>query len=423
MRQYMDVAARVAGIIIIVAGAAVTGCAEGLRNNPFDRAEGRSEPAPTIDETDPNPDSPGPATQDTLAEVEAFLESVRQYTRAHQALSPALPNPGTVQSGLVTSSPSHLPDVSASAARSNAPISNAQVPVDAMKTEALKQEASQPARTLAIPVVEAVSIQSSVPPTNTAMPDESTGTANTAIHVFPPESTLSVEEYIDALRDSGADLAPTEAYWRLRMLLVALGREAEPVAQEHHLSPESSDILEALTAVAADVRRVFRDPFARWDRSLASVADLHRLLAESADLQIPTVAFCREVRSFGSYDPMLPGEFIAGRANRAIVYCEIDNLQSKPTDDGLFKSVLATRMEVFDVDGKSVWHADEPEIIDNCRRRRTDFFIAQRAILPPTLPAGEYTLKITVEDTLAGKTNEATHPFQIHGPASLASGG
>ena len=75
------------------------------------------------------------------------------------------------------------------------------------------------------------------------------------------------------------------------------------------------------------------------------------------------------------------------------MYSEIANLRAEKTAEGLFQTRLGTRLEVLTADGKSVWQREELEIVDTCRRRRSDFFIAQRVTLPPTLPAGDYVLR------------------------------
>jgi hypothetical protein len=72
--------------------------------------------------------------------------------------------------------------------------------------------------------------------------------------------------------------------------------------------------------------------------------------------------------------------------------------------------------------GQSIWQHEEPEIVDICRRRRTDFFVAQRITLPPTLSAGDYVLKVLMEDRLSGKANEGTCVFTIGMPVSMANG-
>jgi len=69
-----------------------------------------------------------------------------------------------------------------------------------------------------------------------------------------------------------------------------------------------------------------------------------------------------------------------------------------------------------------LWTHEEPEIVDDCRRRRRDFFIAQRVALPANLPAGELVLKVLVTDKQSGKAQESTLPITMSG-SSVATRG
>jgi hypothetical protein len=155
--------------------------------------------------------------------------------------------------------------------------------------------------------------------------------------------------------------------------------------------------------------------------AVSRAEELVHALADRADPIVPTVALCRKVVTFGSYDEMTEEEFVAGRTTQTILYCEVRNFRSEKTSDGLHRTVLGTRLEILTSNGQSVWQHEEPEIVDLCRRRRTDFFIAQRITLPPTLSPNDYVLKVLVEDKLSGKANEATHPFTIGLPTSIAA--
>ena len=78
-----------------------------------------------------------------------------------------------------------------------------------------------------------------------------------------------------------------------------------------------------------------------------------------------------------------------------------------------YRTVFATRLEVLTAEGRTVWQHEEPKVIDRCQRRRHDFFIAQRVTIPGTLSAGEYVLKMMVEDKLSGRVSEAVHTFHV----------
>jgi hypothetical protein len=161
------------------------------------------------------------------------------------------------------------------------------------------------------------------------------------------------------------------------------------------------------------VRRLAIDPLGVGAHALERIDELRQAVADRGDPIVVEVALCRNVVTYGVYEEMPPEAFVAGRTTQTIAYSEVRNFRSELSDDGTYSTVLATRLEVFTVDGHSVWQHEEPEIKDMCRRRRTDFFIAQRITLPPTLPAGDYVLKVMVEDKLSGRASEASHPFAL----------
>ena len=72
-------------------------------------------------------------------------------------------------------------------------------------------------------------------------------------------------------------------------------------------------------------------------------------------------------------------------------------------------------------DGDSLWRHEQPDIVDNARQRREDFFLAQLVTFPSTLGPGEYVLKVSIEDKAAAKACEAVFPFTIGSPIMTAS--
>ncbi len=231
-----------------------------------------------------------------------------------------------------------------------------------------------------------------------------------------------VDRIISTLKTRAAGSNDFESEWRLRLVQLAFQPDAEAAEVSPDISQEARSLLTALIRAAVAVRRAMRNPLLVGEEALAGVNELREVLTRRADPVVTAVAFCRKVVTFGVYEEMAAGDFVAGRTIQTIVYSEIRNFQSDRTDDGKFRTRLATRLEVLTADGQSVWQHEEPEIADFCRRRRTDFFIAQRIALPPTLPAGDYVLKVMVEDKRSGRVSETSTPFVISSAISLAKG-
>jgi len=75
--------------------------------------------------------------------------------------------------------------------------------------------------------------------------------------------------------------------------------------------------------------------------------------------------------------------------------------------------LLGETVELYDANGQSVWRQAHDQIPDLCRRARRDFFLAVEVALPATLPAGTYSLKVTVEDKLSATADQAQLPITL----------
>jgi hypothetical protein len=147
--------------------------------------------------------------------------------------------------------------------------------------------------------------------------------------------------------------------------------------------------------------------------ALAAADELRRLLSQQSPVMIPKVALVTRVASFGSYEAISPASFPAGAPVSAFLYTEVTNFRSEPAADGKLRTLLSEAVEVFDADGKVIWQRSEPAIEDRTLSPRRDFFIPFPIHLPADTPAGEYTLKVTIEDKLGATTDQRRLTFTI----------
>lgn len=229
--------------------------------------------------------------------------------------------------------------------------------------------------------------------------------------------TPSTEEAVLAgVKSQLAGATDFDSAWRWATVRSAIGGDNDDAP---HLSQEARNAHARLTALGDAVRDAFRDAFGPTGGALEELEGLREALVERSDPAIGTIALCRKVVTFGVYEPLPETELVGGRAVAAIVYVEIGNLRTESVADGGFRSALRTRLELFTEAGASVWNREEPQIEDVCRRRRRDFFIAQRVTLPATITSGEYVLKVYVEDRLSGRATESSQPLSIGGATAL----
>ena len=220
-----------------------------------------------------------------------------------------------------------------------------------------------------------------------------------------------------------AESADLDTIWPLKLAQLAFHRDNEALELPASLPTVTRDILSAMLRLVPAIRAVARDPMTHGNSALSRVDELRELLADQADPRVLAIALCRKVVTFGVYEELDAEDFVAGREFPAIVYSEIQNLHAEETDDGRFRTELGTRLEVLTAEGQSVWEHEEPNIVDICRTPRKDFFVAERITLPSTLVAGDYVLKVSVEDKLSARFDEMTHPFTILPNLSTAGAG
>ena len=415
-RSLEAIAARLA----LVAGFTVLlcGCAT-LRPKWMDRQpEARVAPEP------PTAAQPTDETeQEALTAIEEFLERTREYQFGNRALSSAKES-----SSGATSAPAA--GATTGAEMNNEPLRTgpASARLPGWRDEAFANTQVMLASTQAsvprpaLPVVQSVSIRSAPLLETPAASPVRMKTTNEPLEMQHPEMLGLVDRLISHLKTRAAETNDFDSEWRLRFAQLAVQRDVGAARVSTSLPQEGQRILSALIKVAVAVREAARNPLAVGSDALGRIDELREVLADRADPTVTTVALCRKVVTFGVYEEMAGDDLVSGRTLQTIVYSEIGNFRSEPTDDGRYLTRLATRLEILTADGRSVWQHEEPEITDLCRRRRADFFVAQRITLPPTLPAGDYVLKVLVEDKLSGKASEVSHPFVITSAIAVSNG-
>lgn len=288
--------------------------------------------------------------------------------------------------------------------QSHAAVTNSEVAIDSVI------ESSPPA----LPVVRSVSILSPHVGESSEPVAVIDNTTNKALDAGSVSTTSSIDDVVRHLRDEWDQHHSQVDWWRYKLTSLALDRESDGSVPPPNVVPDQErQILQAVLAVVRSAKKVSSDPLASGESAVEGARRLVQTLADRANPVISTIALCRKVTTFGVYEEIAADHLVAGRAIQAIVYSEIQNLTARRAEDDMFHTELGTRMEILTSDGRSVWVHEEPEISDRCRRRRNDFFMAQRITIPPTIAAGQYVLKVMVEDKLSGKAHESSHSFVV----------
>jgi hypothetical protein len=181
------------------------------------------------------------------------------------------------------------------------------------------------------------------------------------------------------------------------------------------LIPEDRELLSALMDSLSNFRNQLRaDNNMLFSKKIRPMLELADRLRSQAELSVPTVSLCTGVKAFGIYDPIDPARFIAGREQRVVVYCEVENFLSQPNEKNLYETRLTQDIVLYEESsGLPVWTDKRSTYIDQARRRRHDFFMGKIITLPANLTINRYLLKVTVEDQQARHIAENTVPIEI----------
>jgi hypothetical protein len=202
--------------------------------------------------------------------------------------------------------------------------------------------------------------------------------------------------------------------------------EGQPVPQMGAMSGLHAEDRELLSAILDGLSN-FRSVIKTGDNVLLEakarpLLDMAERLRTQAELNIPSVALCTQVQSFGVFKPLDASTLVAGVDHQVIVYCEVQGFQSQLTPDSQWQTKLSQEMTLYTETGQPVWpdKSDPQSVIDLCRQHRHDFFVAKLVTLPGSLSAGKYLLKVTVTDEEANRVAEATTPVELVAQAPQA---
>jgi hypothetical protein len=150
----------------------------------------------------------------------------------------------------------------------------------------------------------------------------------------------------------------------------------------------------------------------RAARTIPRLTAALRKMREEAPLAIKNMAFCRKISYFGNYERFPRDEFTPGY--EVLLYTEIDNFVTAPTDDGEYRTSLKSLIEIVDSEGKVVWTKSFPSSTEDiCKNPRRDYFQNYHFHIPDDLQPGNFSLRLTIEDEIGNKRTTKSVNFVL----------
>jgi hypothetical protein len=157
----------------------------------------------------------------------------------------------------------------------------------------------------------------------------------------------------------------------------------------------------AVAAMADGAKSPSQDDTARSAQIRSAVLALE----DRAPLAVTQLRLCRNVIGFGAFEPLDRAAVKPGKP--VILYCEMTGMRYETKDDR-YVSRLFSRVELISTrDDTKVWEQSLGEATDLCRNRRRDYYVNYRISLSPTVPPGEYRLRLNQTDLIARQTASA----------------
>ncbi|MFK7778704.1 MAG: hypothetical protein QM501_11420 [Gimesia sp.] len=206
-----------------------------------------------------------------------------------------------------------------------------------------------------------------------------------------------------------------EKHVYLRMLYLMAGQHERALEAIPGINPADQEFWQQTFWAVANYfdREAIPDQADRATQTVSQLRQATARLQENANLKLKNVAFCHKINSFGSYERFERDEYTPGRP--VLVYSEIENFTSELTSDGMHRTLLKSKVQIFKAGTKGDLVAEIPFATteDLCRNVRKDYFHSYKFEIPRNISLGPHIMKLTVEDEISQKVATYTQNFTV----------
>lgn len=116
-----------------------------------------------------------------------------------------------------------------------------------------------------------------------------------------------------------------------------------------------------------------------------------------AELAIPRIRICRQVRGFEDVVPLDAARLRQGQP--VLIYATLENFHSMATSKG-YRTLTLSTLEVQTADGEVLQRQPLGTAVDLAEVPRRDFFLTHLVTIPEDLPPGDYIFNLCIDDLL-----------------------
>ncbi len=151
------------------------------------------------------------------------------------------------------------------------------------------------------------------------------------------------------------------------------------------------------------VLKALEEPAGDTGRKGETVRSAVLVLEDKAPLEIVDLKLCSRVENYGDFIAFDPPIRKAGQ--QYLLYCEIDGLRFEQTAAG-FRTRVASEIQIVPEGGGPTVVATKLGVAEEtCRKRRRDYFIAYKLVLPNPMAPGDYRIRLTARDLATDRTS------------------
>ncbi len=152
------------------------------------------------------------------------------------------------------------------------------------------------------------------------------------------------------------------------------------------------------------------------NEALAVLDEVRQDVADKADLRIPVLKICSEVKGYGRYKELPHNLLTTGQPQEVLVYCELENFKNKKNEEGMYYTDLHAEITLYDEAYRVIGQPLSEDVTDSpSYNKRRDFFLRGPFKLP-TLSPGKYEIVVSIEDKIARKIARAKrYAFEVKG--------